>query len=104
MMPELFDRIARGYPLFLTSLPDVRGGGFIKQGMARTAEEVELFVKAYGRPTQSIYFAVGRLKDGATERLKDTVASVSCIWADIDFKHHPDIPPGEIERRLGWCR
>src|SRR5215470_4471261 len=104
MTPELFERITRGHAMFLTSLPDVRGGGFNKSAIVRSAGEAELFVRAYDRPTQSLYYCVGHLCEGATDRRKENVAEVSCIWADIDFKHHPDLSPEEIDRRLGHCR
>src|SRR5215813_12618018 len=104
MTPELFDRITRGHPLFLASLPDTKGGGFIKQAIVQSADEATAFIKAYDRPTQSTYFCVGHLREGATDRRKENVAEISSVWADIDFKHHPDLTPADIERRLGQCR
>src|SRR5262249_598568 len=104
MTPELFERITRGHPLFLTSLPDTKGGGFIKSASVRSADEAELFLRAYDRPTQSTYYCVSHLREGAKERRKENIAEVSCIWADIDFKHHPDLAPEEIVRRLGQSR
>src|SRR5262245_32174865 len=104
MTPEVFDRIARGHALFVTSLPDIKGGGFIKDAIVSSLDEAKLFLKAYDRPTQSTYFCVGHLREGATRRCKENIAEVSCIWADIDFKHHQDLTPEEIERRLGHCR
>src|SRR5262245_15919609 len=103
MTPELFERITRGHSLFITSLPDTKGGGFTKAAVVRSAAEADLFVKAYDRPTQSTYYSVGHLREGAAERRKETVAEISCVWADIDFKQHPDLSPEEIDRRLGQC-
>src|SRR5215470_13754377 len=104
MTPELFTRITRGHPLFLTSLPDVRGGGFIKQAVVRSADEVNQFIKAYDKPTQSCYFCVGHLREGATDRRKENVAGISCLWADIDFRSHLDMTPDAILRRVAQAR
>src|SRR5262245_43119042 len=104
MTPEVYERITRGHPLFLTSLPDTKGGGFIKSAIVRSAGEVEQFLKAYDRPTQSTYYCVGHLREGATERRKENISEISSIWADIDFKHHPGLMADEIERRVNQAR
>jgi hypothetical protein len=99
-MADLFETLSpEGHPLYLANLPNTQGGGLIGHEYVRNEAELQRFIASYDQPGRALYFTVARLKDGAT-RSKDNVQSVSWVWAEIDFKDHPEISPEEIRRRV----
>jgi RecA-family ATPase len=104
-LPEFYDIIADGSPLFLTSIPNQRGSDLpIRWMYAKSAADVGQFVAKHDAPGMAIYFAVARLKDGAEARTIETVKETLWLWADVDFKHHPGMTPEEIDKRLEQMR
>ena len=99
-MPTLFEMLRPdGAPIFLASLPVDKSSGHPYHQYARNEDELQRFIFNYDRPNRALYFTVARLQDGA-ERSKETVHSTDLIWAEVDFKDHPDISPEEIRRRI----
>jgi AAA domain len=101
-MPDFFDIVSDGSPVFVTCLPNERGDPNIpiRWTRARSASELEQFIAKHDRPGAALYFAVAQLQDDAETRSTDTVKRTRFIWADIDFKDHPNTSPEEISQRL----
>ena len=97
----LFDTLRPdGSPIFLANLPVVRGRGQRPYHQyAHNEAELLHFIARYDRPGRSLYFTVATLKEGTT-RSKETVQSACWVWAEVDFKDHPGVPPEEILRRI----
>src|SRR5262249_40927191 len=74
----------------------------------RNAEELEQFRAAYDHPGRALYWAVARIALPAegvplvgvngSQRCKDNVIDTHVIWAETDFKDHPNISPDHIIR------
>jgi putative DNA primase/helicase len=60
---------------------------------------IEQFVTRFDEPGRAIYFCVGTLKEGADARNKQSVAEISMLHADIDFKDIDD-SRADVERKL----
>jgi hypothetical protein len=96
----LFETLSpEGAPIYLANLPSEKGQGRVGHDWARNDAELKKFIASYDKPGRALYFTVARLKAGTT-RSKDNVEAVNWIWAEIDFKDHPDIGPDEIRRRI----
>ena len=88
-----------GHAIEVWSLPNVQGGGSTHRERVHNNVELEKFIARYDHPGRALYHTVAKLKDGMT-RSKEAVETVCFIWADIDFKDHPDVLPEEIRRRV----
>jgi hypothetical protein len=100
---KYFDWLSGGRPVFLSTVPNpgMETVGYVRDRLAHTPEEAEAFLAAHsGKPTQAVYAAMCRLRNGETSRSADTVEIAFCIWADVDFKDHPDVDPNDIIKRL----
>jgi hypothetical protein len=95
-------------PIFVTSLGNERGSRAYSE-FVRNEDELQQFISRYDHPGRALYRTVGTLRmpeDGrlvdvpSGHRCKDTVESTAWIYGDIDFKHHPDIPPETIRQRI----
>jgi RecA-family ATPase len=99
-MDSLFATLRpEGHPIYLASLPNERGKGQVYHEYARNEADLRRFISNYDRPGRALYLTVAHLKDG-TSRRKENVQSVSWVWAEVDFKDHPEIPPEEIRKRI----
>ena len=65
------------------------------EGHARAEE----FAQRENRPGRGVYDCIGKLKDGARSRNKETVAELDCIIADIDLKNIAE-PSGQVLQTL----
>jgi hypothetical protein len=92
-------------PIFLASLSNVPGGR-VHHEFVRSEEELQKFIGDYNHPGRALYRTVAQLREPDEEwernkwRCKNNVTDTVWIWGEVDFKHHPDIPPEEIRRRL----
>jgi hypothetical protein len=107
-MPNTFEILSPdASPIFLANLPNERGGR-IHHEFVRSEDELNKFLTRYNHPGRALYWTVSRLAipegsligvDGSW-RCKGNVLDTYLIWAEVDFKDHPDIPPEEIKRRI----
>jgi hypothetical protein len=88
-----------GQPIFVTRLLNERGKGKIVWCYVHNETELQGFISRYSEPGYALYHAAGTLKEGSW-RNKDNVVTVRKIWAEIDFKQHPDLSAGEIRHRI----
>jgi hypothetical protein len=88
-----------GQPIFVTRLPNERGGGKPIQRYVRNETELQKFIADHDEPGYALYHAAAILKEGSW-RNKDNVVATRKIWAEIDFKHHRDMSPEEIRQRI----
>jgi RecA-family ATPase len=96
----LFETLSpEGTPIYLANLPSEKGQGRVGHEWARNDAELKKFIANYDKPGRALYFTVARLKAGTT-RSKDNVEAVNWLWAEIDFKNHPDLAADEIRRRV----
>jgi hypothetical protein len=92
-------------PIFLASLSNVPGGR-VHHEFVRSEEELQKFIGDYNHPGRALYRTVAQLREPDEEwernkwRCKNNVTDTVWIWGEVDFKHHPDIPSEEIQRRL----
>ena len=99
-MREIFSTLSpEGYSILLAVYPNERGKGPIVHQYVDNEKELQRFIRNYDRAGQAVYFAVAKLKDGA-RRAKENVEQVSWVWAEIDFKDHPDRTADEIQQRI----
>jgi len=104
-MPHFYDTIADGHPIFVTAIPNARGSDVpIRWTFVKNADEADRFIARHDVPGKAIYFAAARLKEGAQSRSTETVRETLWLWADVDFKHHPDLTPEEITQRVMQMR
>jgi hypothetical protein len=97
---DLFSTLSpEGYSILLATYPNERRKGMIYHEYVRNEKELQRFIRNYDKPGRAVYFTVAKLKDGAT-RAKENVEQVSWIWAEVDFKDHPDLTADEIQRRI----
>jgi hypothetical protein len=90
-----------GQPIFVTSIPNKRGDERpIRWTYARSGEDIAQFIAKHDEPGMAIYFAVARLRDDAQSRSTETVKETSFLWFETDFKHHLELTPDEIIRRI----
>jgi AAA domain len=88
-----------GQPIFVTRLPNERGGGKPIQRYVRNETELQKFIADHDEPGYALYHAAAILKEGSW-RNKDNVVATRKIWAEIDFKHHRDMSPEKIRQRI----
>jgi AAA domain len=99
-MVNTFDFLSPGgQPVFVTRLPNERGKGKIISHYVKNETELRGFINRNDEPGQALYYAAATLKEGSW-RNKENVVAVRKIWAEIDFKQHPDIERLEIRRRI----
>lgn len=72
--------------VFITRLPNVKGGSGHPKRVTRQADSVHDFVTKYDAPGYAIYFCVSTLKPGAVWRDKKNISEIVCLHADLDFK------------------
>jgi hypothetical protein len=98
-MDSFFDTISPdGHAVEVCSLPN-KPGGITHRERVTSGTELDKFIAGYDHPGRALYFTVAKLRDGMT-RSRDAVEAVYFLWAEVDFKDHPDIAPEEIRRRL----
>jgi len=76
----------------------------------RNEDELQQFLASYDHPGRALYWTVARIAlppEGeslvgvpGSQRCKDNVLDTHVLWAETDFKDHPDIPPDEIVQRV----
>ena len=74
--------------VYVCSLPNKKGDGiprhlFAPEGDGRIAE----FIKREEGPGRGIFYCIGLLRPGATERNKETVAALPSVVLDLDLKN-----------------
>jgi hypothetical protein len=89
-----------GARILVASLPNPKVGGVKLHASVCNEAELRTFISRHDVPGRALYFTVATLQDGAERRLKANVASSQWLWAEVDFKDHPNIAPREILRRL----
>jgi hypothetical protein len=96
-----YDAISDGNPIFITALPNERGGNFMPRWThARNSGDADAFVGKHDGASRGIFYAAARLRPDAEGRSTETLKETILIWADVDFKDHPDLSADEIYRRL----
>src|SRR6266545_7910174 len=99
-MANTFDFLSPGgQPIFVCRLPNERGQGKIISRYVKSETELKGFISAYDEPGYALYHAAAILKEGSW-RNKENVNATRKIWAEIDFKQHPDLSAEEIRRRI----
>ena len=94
-----FDIISpEGYPVFLADLPNIQGAGKPFHQLVRDEQSLQKFIATHDKPGRAIYHTVAILKEAW--RCKETVVGTRWIWAETDFKDHPNITPEDILRRI----
>jgi RecA-family ATPase len=88
-----------GTPLLLASFPNKKEGGPIAHVYVRNDDELRKALETYDHPGRAVYFTVAQLKEGA-DRRKENVLATFFVWAEVDFKDHPDFSPDEIKQRI----
>jgi hypothetical protein len=97
---NIFDTLSPdGSPIFLSCLPNERGNGNPTHRYARNEEELRKFIADCDKDGFALYRAASILNDGAW-RKKEEVRAAHWVWAEVDFKDHPDLSQEEIRRRL----
>jgi RecA-family ATPase len=100
MADSIFDIISPdGHTVQAWSLPNKQGGGAPYHEDITCSAQLTRFIAQYDHPGRALYYTVAKLREGMT-RSQEAVEAVSFIWAEVDFKDHPDIAPEEIHRRL----
>jgi hypothetical protein len=109
---DQIERFLTGYfadtedPVFFCSLPQTRDDP-TEVGQRplriRDVDVVAKFVQKWDRPKRALYFAVNTLRQGATERRKETISEIAVLHADIDYKN-VDAGPAEICARVKELR
>ena len=74
-----------------------------KHIITRDAADIDAFVQRWNRKGRGLFFCVSTIAPAAIRRAKDTLAELTGLHADIDFKS-VDAAPDEIERALGQLR
>jgi hypothetical protein len=92
-------------PVFLASYANDRSNTRVKprQLVTRDLEPIERFIEQWDLPERALYFCVSTIKAGKQQRSKDTLAELTGLHADIDFKG-VDATPGEVEKALRKLR
>jgi hypothetical protein len=99
-MDSFFDAISPdGHPVFVADLPNEQGGDKPYHQYVRSEQELQRFIAVHDKPGRALYFTVAHLAEGAW-RTKDAVSASHWVWAEVDFKDHPDLTPEEILRRI----
>lgn len=80
-------------PVFLCSLPNVRGEGGEKFVVTRDRAGIDGFAAKWDRPGRALYFCTGTIRSGAqpdkpggSVRLKSNVAEIVTLQSDTDLK------------------
>jgi hypothetical protein len=88
------------HPVYISSLPNVRGAHLGERHLiTRDASAIEVWAKHWDRPGRAVYFAVNTIRLGEARRAKDTIAEITTLHTDIDFKSVVATPE-EIEKIL----
>ena len=87
--------------MFLASYSNDRSNTRVKprQLITRDLKPIERFVEQWDLPERALYFCVSTLLPGRQQRRKDTLAELTGLHADLDFKGI-DATPAEIEKAL----
>jgi RecA-family ATPase len=96
-MPALFLRGTM--PYFVCSLPNPGTKGPHRQFISEDPAEIIKWAQAEDRPGLSIYYCVNPLLPDATRRSLETVAEITCLHVDLDFKDVVE-DPDTIDQRL----
>jgi RecA-family ATPase len=87
-----------GHPLFVADLPNEQGSGKPHHEYVGSEQELQRFIAAHDKRGRALYFTVAHLAEGM-RRSKEIVAS-HWVWAEVDFKDHPNVSSEEILRRI----
>src|SRR6478736_3792546 len=74
-------------PVFVTSLPNVRGEKRFppRRVTTRDPDDIERFADKWDQPERALYFCVATVKQGC-ERSKATLEELTCLHTDLDYK------------------
>jgi hypothetical protein len=73
-------------PYFVCSLPNPGTKGPHRQFISEDPAKIEEWAQAEDRPGLSVYYCVNPLVPDATRRCLETVAEITCLHVDLDFK------------------
>jgi RecA-family ATPase len=73
-------------PYFVCSLPNPGAKGAMRQLISDDPAALEAWTKREDAPRRSVYYCVNPLVPGAATRCRETVAEITCLHVDIDFK------------------
>lgn len=88
-------------PVFLASYANDKANTHIKprQLITRDLKPIEQFIEQWDQKDRAIYFCVSTIKTGKQQRSKETLAELTGLHSDIDFKG-VDATPAEVEKTL----
>ena len=88
--------------LYLCSLPNPGKPGAPHEFLTHDWRQAEDWARREDRPGRGVYYCVNPLREGARTRSKETVAAITGLHVDIDFKDI-DEDSDEVDRRLQAC-
>ena len=85
--------------LYLCSLPNPGKPGAPHEFLTHDWRQAEDWARREDRPGRGVYYCVNPLREGARTRSKETVAAITGLHVDIDFKDIEE-DSDEVDRRL----
>jgi hypothetical protein len=87
-----------GTPIWLETLPNIRGHGVSHHEMTRDPVGIEKFISTWDKPNRGVFFTVSVLQPDAASRTKANVAEVRALHVDIDDKDITEPRAAVLER------
>jgi putative DNA primase/helicase len=91
------------HPVYVCSFTNDRQPNKEHHIITRTPDEITAFAERYDVPGRGTFFGVNTIRFGENKRCKSTIAEITCLHADIDFKNVKEAPEVILAKLRQLC-